>query len=90
MKKALKDLRSECACEREKYCPLEALLSSMSDRVLEQHKLVEYFVYTQIRQEISWDEAYNLWITQGHAKKFAEIYSPDKTYKQMREEMFGK
>ena len=93
MKKAIKDLRSECSCEKEKYCPLEALLDSMNDRILEQHKMVEYYRFRlgeQGEPNLPWNDVYMRWVELGYAKKFADIYSPDKTYRQMRKEMFGK
>ena len=90
-KKVLHEVREDCECEKIKYCPLEAMLTSVKDRVVEQHKLVEFAKYEWNKLEkieMSWDEAYNRWITLGYAKHFAEIYSPEKSYHEMRMEMF--
>lgn len=85
-------MREECHCEQEKYCPLEMLLISMGERVLEQHKLVEFFRWKLGEQgsaDLPWDEVYKRFIDAGYAARFAQIYSPDKTYKQMRKELFN-
>jgi len=89
--KAIEDLKKDCECERTKYCPLESMLSSMDDRIAEQHKLVEFAKYKwgQLEnKDIGWHEAYMRWVDLGYAKHFAKIYSPEKSYTQMRKEMF--
>lgn len=90
--RVLKEMREDCECQRGKYCPLEALLESMSDRVLEQHKLVEVFKYIKgerLGRDISWNKAYMLWVEEGYAKRFAEVYSDEKTFRQMKKELFN-
>ena len=90
-KKVLSELREECHCEREGYCPLELLLISIGDRVLEQHKMVEFYRWKlgeQGKPDLPWEEVYQKWIGEGYAARFAQIYSEDKTYKQMRGEIF--
>lgn len=92
-KRILKDMRLETKCENQDYCPLEALLASMQDRVLEQHKLVEYYKFRlgeEGKPNLTWEQAYQIWIENGYAKQFSVIYSPDKNYKQMRKELFNK
>jgi hypothetical protein len=86
-KSTIKDLRSECACEHLEYCPLEALVKTASDRLAEQHKLVEYFKFTKHLK--TWEDAYSLWISEKYAERFAEVYSPDKSYRQLRDELFS-
>ena len=91
--KVLKDMRDECECEKIKYCPLEAMLLSQRDYILEQHKLVEYAKYVwseRDKREWTWAETYDAWVVLGYAGKYREVYSDDKTYRQMRKELFGK
>jgi hypothetical protein len=91
-KKVLEEVRQDCFCEGVKYCPLEALLNSMNGRILEQHKLAEFYRFKlgqKGKPNLTWDETYQLWVSEGLAKKFAKVYSPDKTYKQMRQELFN-
>lgn len=76
-KEVLKDLRSECSCEKLEYCPLEILLEPYSERTLEQHKLVEIFKFCESNREqrdIGWAESYNRWCQDGYAKAFDNVY----------------
>ncbi len=89
--KVLHELREDCECEKIKYCPLEAMLCNIQNRVVEQHKLVEFAKYQWgilENKDIGWDEAYMRWMKLGYAKHFAEIYSIKKSYHEMRMEMF--
>jgi hypothetical protein len=89
-RKALKDLRTECHCENEAYCPLEALLRTLDDRVVEQHKLVEFWKYSILKEDISWDEAYRRWVNEGYAERFARAYINFKDYRALRNLLFGR
>ena len=76
-KEIFKDIRSHCSCSDIEYCPLQQLLSSMSDRLAEQHKCVEIFKWDESQKrenEISWKESYLLWADKGYAKIFADVY----------------
>lgn len=88
-KVTIDQLREDCDCEHIKYCPLEALLETLGDRFLEQHKLIEYWRFAVLKEDIPFSRAYLKWVDSGLAKRFAEVYSEEKTYKQMRKEMFG-
>ena len=49
----------------------------MNDRSLEQLKCVERFKYERSNKEkedIGWSEAHMLWVTEGYANRFNEIY----------------
>jgi aromatic ring hydroxylase len=88
--RVLRELREDCDCQNCKYCPLEVLVKSMGDRLLEQHKMVEKFKFergAKLKREIDWDEAYQMWITDGYAKKFAEVYNEEKTFRQLYKEI---
>ena len=78
-KSVLKDLREECECENVKYCPLEAIIEATqgSDRMYEQHKVVEKFKWEESKKEgydIGWEESYKRYVKNGMAKLFAEVY----------------
>ena len=91
--KVLRDMRTDCSCEKADYCPLEAMLMSQRDYILEQHKLVEFFKLIESQREgkdIGWEQAYLRWNDQGFASKYRQVYSEDKTYRQMRKELLGK
>ena len=83
--KVLKEMREDCECERTKYCPLEILLMSMGDRLLEQHKCVEIYRWNRGKEgaTLSWDDAYQEWCSRGYAKLFADYYNEDRTAKQV-------
>lgn len=86
----LADVRSDEECERCSYCPL-AVLIKLNPRTLEQHKMVEVWKYLEserAKTDIGWEAAYQTWVSSGKAKRFAEVYSEDKTFRQMKKEMF--
>ena len=89
-RKTLDDLRIDCECQNTKYCPLEKLVVNVGDRMAEQHKLVEVFKYKQssrLGREMNWNEAYNAWVDMGYAERFADVYHPDKDYRQLKTEL---
>ena len=88
--RVLRELREDCDCQNCKYCPLEVLVKSMGDRLLEQHKLVEKFKEEEskrIREDIGWNSAYLIWSERGYAKRFADVYNEEKTFRQMYKEI---
>ena len=88
--KVMKEMREDCDCQNTKYCPLEVLLLSFGDRMLEQHKLVEKFKYelgVSLKREVDWNEAYKVWVEDGHAERFAKVYDDNKTFRQMYKEI---
>jgi hypothetical protein len=52
--KVLKMMREDCECERNSYCPLEAMLMSQRDYLLEQHKLAEYAKFIWSERDKRW------------------------------------
>jgi hypothetical protein len=92
-KKVLSELREDCKCEKTDYCPLEELVRSMGDRLLEQHKCVEKFKMeesTRKGKDIGWQMAYELWVERGYAERFAKAYNFDKTFRQIYKEVMNK
>jgi len=87
--KLISDMRNECECENNKYCPLEILIKA-NTRIFEQHKLVERFKILKsesLKRELDWDEAYKFWVSEGYAKRFSEIYKDNYTYKELKDRM---
>ena len=85
----IQDMRDECECQNCKYCPLEVIIQT-DTRVFEQHKLVEKFKFLrskQVDRDMNWDEAYTLWVSEGLAKRFADIYDSKYTHKQLEKRM---
>jgi len=73
----IRQIRAQCPCADIDYCPLEPLLH-LSERMLIQHKCVEVFKYKRSQtdgKDIGWPTAYDLWVGEGFAKRFAEIYN---------------
>ena len=61
-----------------------------SERTLTQMACIEIFKYEESvaqKRELDWGEATKLWVSQGHAETFAELYkediTPRKLYKQV-------
>jgi len=71
-----RQIRAQCPCAGIDYCPLEPLLH-LSERMLIQHKCVEAFKWIRSQPagtDIGWSKAYELWVEEGVAKRFAELY----------------
>ena len=87
----LKDMRSGCGCQDFEYCPLEAIIHG-NPRIFEQHKLVEKFKFLRselLGREVEWGEAYFLWVEEGYAKKFSEVYKEEYNHKELEERIKG-
>jgi len=87
--KLLQDMREDCECEKCNYCPLEAIIN-INSRIFEQHKLVEKLKFVRsnvLNREIEWDEAYILWVNEGYARKFAEIYHDGHNHRELEKMM---
>jgi len=75
----------DCHChdKSDPYCTLiEVFLSSHSQdpRFIIQTKCVEKFKYDkgkELNREISWKEAHMMWIDEGYANIFADLYKED-------------
>mgnify|MGYP001580823657 CR=1 FL=1 len=71
-----------------RYCILKelVLLDDKGDRFLEQMKCIERFKYERSKKEdreIGWGEAHKLWIGEGFADRFAEVYQDGMTKGQL-------
>jgi hypothetical protein len=74
----LEDICSEY-CEPKRYCILKEFLVSShpSHRLLAQLKCVDKVKFEEskkIEKDIGWTEALKIWVDDGYAKKFAEVY----------------
>ena len=81
MKKQIHKEIIEDVCDgcKEKYCTLKEIIlhSGLKDRSLEQLKCVEKFKYEKSDGEgkdIGWSRAHLLWVTEGYAERFSEVY----------------
>ena len=75
---------AEDYCQPDKYCILKEFLveSHPSRRLLVQLKLVDKFKFIRSKDagnDIGWDAALRSWMDEGHAIKFAEVYSDKKS-----------
>lgn len=85
----IQDMRDECECQNCKYCPLEVIIQT-NTRAFEQHKIVEKFKFLRselIGREINWNEAYIMYVEEGYAKRFAEVYKDGLTHKELEKRM---
>jgi hypothetical protein len=88
-KKILEDICSD-ECDG-RYCILKEFIihGGFADRQLEQIKCVEKYKYEESKKEgkdIGWNEAFQRWVDKGYAKRYAQIYSEDKTFRQLYKE----
>ena len=87
------ELRENCECEKNKYCPLEVIvLNHGSNRLYLQHKIVEivkYEVSFNEGKDIGWEKAYEMYVKEGYAKIFSDVYKEgmkcQDIYRKMRE-----
>lgn len=79
--KVIKELREDCHCEGEEFCPLEQLVRSFNDRLLEQHNCVRLYKWNL--GKVTWNEAYLSWVEKGYATRFAEEYKEELTWKEI-------
>lgn len=76
-----------CGCE--KYCFLKDLFARThkhDQRNIEQLKCVEKFKYDKSfkqNQNIEWEGALDLWIREGYAAKFSEVYDQDLSWNEI-------
>lgn len=77
----LNDICSEY-CEQDRYCILKEFLASAhpSPKLLMQIKCIDKFKYERSKaadKDLGWTAAMELWVSEGFAKKFAELYTND-------------
>ena len=80
-KEFLDDITCEY-CESNHYCILKEFLISShpSPRILMQLKAIEKFKYEkskELKKDIGWNTAIELWVEEGYAKKYADLYEDD-------------
>jgi hypothetical protein len=74
------DIRSGCSCSGVAYCPLEEFVRHLPARTLVQHKCVEHYkliLSSAAGHDVGWPAAYDCWISDGLAARFADIWQPD-------------
>lgn len=87
------DLCEFCEGCKEKYCFLREIITidkKYNKRLLMQMKMIEKFKYsleTKNKNDIGWSKSLELWVEDGHAKKFADVYDESYTVKKMSELM---
>jgi len=91
-KKIIEDIVEESGCNG-KYCLLKEVILyfGLSDRQLEQIKLVEKFKYEESKnqnRDIGWEKAFRLWISLNYAKRFDEVYRDGLTHKELWDMIF--
>ena len=89
-KATLDEMRVDCVCEKQQYCPLEEVLLHInsSERLFIQHKCIEKYkelMSKQAKRDIGWKSAYILWVENEFAKKFADVYKPGIKFKTLCE-----
>lgn len=82
-------------CPRGTYCIFKEFIISAhpSRRLLVQLKCCDMFKYVRSQAEgsdIGWSKTMQIWVDEGHAKRFADCYSEDKPHKAIFNEMFPK
>jgi len=85
-KATIEDIRSTCDCATIKYCPLEKLLEYMADRLAEQYKCIDVLKDKQSRKagkDIGWHKACEIWVEEGYAKAFADVWRDNMTHKKL-------
>ena len=92
-KKVLDEL-APCECEN-KYCFFKIFfeLSKFDQRSLCQIKCLEKYKWEKnksIAEDIGWERATEMWILDGSAQLFADLYSDELTAKEIYAKMFSK
>jgi len=87
-KATIDDMRVDCKCEGQEYCPFEEVLLHInsSERLFMQHKCIEKYkaiVSKKEGRDIGWKSAYMLWVDSGMATKFGEVYKPELKFKEL-------
>ena len=82
-------------CEKGKYCILKEFLvsSHSSPRLLMQLKLIDKFKFERSKKndkDIGWASAMELWVEEGYAEKFANVYTEAKSFKKIYKEVMEK
>lgn len=98
-KKILRNALEEICCNECKntWCLLKEIIYSSHDdhyaRFLKQIKCIEILKLVEsekAKQDIGWEETWLIWIEQGFAKKFADLYNENKDAIQLYYEVIKK
>ena len=81
-------------CPREHYCTLKEILCSgpKGGREISQIKCVEKFKYERgkwLDRHVDWQEAFEMWIGEGNAKRFAAFYHEDVHFEDLYRRIMG-
>jgi len=81
-------------CEKGHYCIFKEFLieAHPSRRLLVQLKNCDQakFLWSKdAGKDVGWDETLKRWISEGHAKKFAEVYKDELSAKEIFKLVFG-
>lgn len=79
---------------RNSYCFYKTFFDLMrfDQRMLVQVKCIEMFKWDSnkdLSEDMGWEQAVKLWISEGWAQKFADVYNDDLTAHQIYEVMFN-
>lgn len=64
--------------------------SKYSDRLLVQTKCIEKYKFeesTRQKKDIGWEKAWELWVVNGYAGRFGDLYKEDMSFRQIYREV---
>ena len=84
------DIRENCECRKIKYCPLEKFVERMPARLFEQHKCIEILKWDKqlSDNDEGWRKAYEIWVEEGYAKAFGDVYLDGMKHKELISEVY--
>jgi len=92
-KQFLYDICGDCECHSkdDPYCTLIEFLveAHQSHRLLMQMKCVEKWKY-EMHKDMSWGDAFQLWVESGMAKKFGDMYSEEIKFRELYKKIVGR
>lgn len=77
------------------YCFIRSLVEldqKYNKRLIMQMKMIEVYKYkleTESKKEVGWQESLRLWIENGMAQKYAEVFDDKVSVKEMKRRLFG-
>ena len=89
----LEQICEDC-CSSNHYCTLKEIIlgSHPNPRFLVQLKCVEKYKYEkskELNKDLGWNAAHMMWIDEGYAEKFAEVYTEGKSVKEIYKAVRG-
>ena len=88
----LYEICADCDCHgREPYCTLVEFIVSahQSPRMIMQMKCVEKFKYEK-HTDLNWSDAFQLWVDEGYAKTFGDLYSEELRFRSLYKNVIEK